>query len=193
MTPTWLKTKKAKQLIQPWSQCLQIDRQAGWWNVTHTHGKIKTNIPTLHLNLGSDFIPFHVVLFLLTSSFLMSVFIVHVTVWRCLPSDRFLYTPLHISEPTPSVLILSASSLTQTVAESMSIQFAKHFKWYVAALHYCSIFPSQWGRLLFSSDAHSTFSHVSYSFLYLLVLSGCILMKHSLKGNAYVCMKPLGF
>lgn len=123
----------------------------------------------------------------------MSVFIVHVTVWRCLPSDRFLYTPLHISEPTPSVLILSASSLTQTVAESMSIQFAKHFKWYVAALHYCSIFPSQWGRLLFSSDAHSTFSHVSYSFSYLLVLSGCILMKHSLKGNAYVCMNLLCF
>lgn len=109
--------------------------------------------------------------FLLTSSFLMSVFIVHVTVWRCLPSDRFLYTPLHISEPTPSVLILSASSLTQTVAESMSIQFAKHFKWYVAALHYCSIFPSQWGRLLFSSDAHSTFSHVSsLSLVFILIL-----------------------
>lgn len=122
------------------------------------------NAPTLHLNLGSDFTPFHMLHYFFSSfasSFLMSVFILHVTVWSCAPSDRYLYTPVHIIEPTPSVLILSRSSLSQTLAASVSVQFANHFKWYVHASRQCSIFPSQRARLLLSSDAHSTFSHVS--------------------------------
>lgn len=45
--------------------------------------------------------------------------------------------------------------------QSMSVQFVEHFKWYVPASCHCSIFPSQRGCLLLSSDAHSTFSHVS--------------------------------
>lgn len=110
--------------------------------------------------------------FSLACSFLMSVFILHVTVWSCAPSDRYLYTPVHIIEPTPSVLVLSRSSLSQTVAESVSVQFANHFKWYVPASCRCSIFPSQQGRLLLSSDAHSTFSHVSsLSIFFILILA----------------------
>lgn len=118
------------------------------------------NAPTLRLKLGSDLIPFRMVhyFFSLASSFLMSVFILHVTVWSCAPSDRYLYTPVHIIEPTPSVLILSCSPLSQTVAKSVSVQFASHFKWCVPASRQCSIFPSQRGRLLLSSDAHHLLS-----------------------------------
>ena len=99
--------------------------------------------------------------FFLASSFLMSVFILHVTVWSCAPSDRYLYTPVHIIAPAPSVLIPSRSSLSQTVAETMSVQFVNHFKWYAAASNQCSIFPSLQGSLLLSSDAHSTFSYAT--------------------------------
>lgn len=152
---------------------LSADKQAARWKVTQSYERREMNAPTLHLNLGSDLIPFRMVhyFFSLASSFLMSVFILHVTVGSCAPSDRYLCTPLHIIEPTPSVLILSRSSLSQTVAESMSVQFTDHFKWYVPASRQCSIFPSQRGRLLLFSDAHSTFSYVSsLSTLFILIL-----------------------
>lgn len=73
----------------------------------------------------------------------MSVFIRHVTVWSRAPSDRYLYTPLHIMEPAPSVLNFSLSSLLQTVAESVSVQFVDHLKWCFPAFRQCSISSSQ--------------------------------------------------
>lgn len=79
--------------------------------------KKEMNAPTLHLNLGSDLISFRMVryfFFFLASSFLMSVFILRVTVWSRASSDRYLYTPLHITEPTPFVLILSFHSFSDT-------------------------------------------------------------------------------
>lgn len=107
----------------------------------------------------------------LASSFLMSVFILHVTVWSRAPSDRYLYTPLHITEPTPSVLVLSRSTLSQTVTELMSVQFVNHLQRYFPASRRCSIFPSWRSCLLLSPDAHSTFSHVSpLSILFILIL-----------------------
>lgn len=83
------------------------------------------------------------ILFYFASSFLMSVFIRHVTVWSRAPSDRYLYTPLHIMEPAPSVLNFSLSSLLQTVAESVSVQFVEHLKWCFPAFCQCSISSSQ--------------------------------------------------
>lgn len=129
------------------------------------------NAPTLHLNLGSDLIPFRVVhyFFFLASSFLMSVFILRVTVWSSAPSDRYLYTPVHIIQPTPSVLILSRFSLPQTVADSMSVQFASHFKWYIPASRQCSIFPSQRG-VCFSLLTLIPPSLMSLSTLFILIL-----------------------
>lgn len=37
------------------------DRQTGRWKVTQSYGKREMNAPTLHLNLGSDLIPFRMV------------------------------------------------------------------------------------------------------------------------------------
>lgn len=123
-----------QKLNLPWSQYLQIDKQAGRWKVTQLPGRKEINTHTLFKSaIWFDFFP-HGPLFspLLASSFLMSVFILHVTVWHRAPSYRYLYTSVHIREPTPSVLLLFCSPVSQTLSETASIQFEKHLKWYVA-------------------------------------------------------------
>lgn len=47
----------------------------------------------------------------------MSVFIPLVTVWRWAPGDTYLYTPVHITEPTPSVLVPPRPSLSPAVSD----------------------------------------------------------------------------
>lgn len=162
------KKKKDKQLIRPWSQ-FPADGQAGRWKVTQSQKRRGDECTDTSFKSGLWFwFLFRTVhyFFLLPSlpDFLMSVFILHVTVWSCAPSDGDLYTPVHITEPTPSVLAPSISLSSHLTFSSdgcrVRVQFAVHFKLCVPASCQCSIFASQRGRLLLSSDAHSTFSRV---------------------------------
>lgn len=97
-----------------------------------------------------DFFPHGPLFFfpLIASSFLMSVFILHVTVWHRAPSYRYLYTSVHIREPTPSVLLLLCSPVSQTLSETASIQFEGHLKWYVASVEQFPLSETVFSSLL---------------------------------------------
>lgn len=114
----------------------------------------------------------------LASSFLMSVFILRVTVWNWAPSDRSLYTPLHIMEPTPSVLNFSCSSLSQTVAESMSVQFVKHLKWRAPAFNI-----SLSGRVVCSCVLSSTLFLILILPSFFRSTCGCIFFTQALRNK----------
>lgn len=131
-----------------WSEFLPTDRQSDEKLQSYGKRKMKCTNTSFESGLIFDSFPYGP-LFFFPRFKLFNECLHSESYCLKLCSKRHLYTPVHIIEPTPSVLIPSRSSLSQTVAETMSVQFANHFKWDApASLHQCSIFPSQRGRLL---------------------------------------------